>query len=100
MIERRQTLRRRTLLTGRIEFLDRSVFDCVVRNLSDDGAQIRCDQQVALPDIFRLVIEKKGERRPVRAVWRSRDEIGLQFLTSEKLGNLLLFDGARDPLAQ
>lgn len=81
--ERRQSLRRRTLLSGRTEFLDRSTFECVIRNLSETGAKIHCDHQIVLPDVFDLVIAKMSERRRARAIWRRREEIGLKFLPTE-----------------
>jgi len=90
MDERRALLRRRTLLSGKIEFFGRSTFECVIRNLSDGGARVRCDQHVALPDVFDLVIEKSMERRSARAVWRSENDIGLAFSS-----NLLTFDPRR-----
>ncbi|PPD41911.1 MAG: pilus assembly protein PilZ [Methylocystis sp.] len=91
MEERRQSLRRRTLLGGKIEFLDRSTFECVVRNLSETGARVRCDQQIALPDVFSLVIGKLDERRQVRAIWRRENEIGLKFMTAADYDNVLSF---------
>lgn len=97
MEERRRTLRRRTLLSGKIEFLDRSTFECVIRNLSETGAKVRCDQQIVLPDVFDLVIEKMDERRSVRAVWRGQDEIGLKFMTAEDYENVLSFASRRMP---
>ncbi len=98
MIERRRAARRKTLLTGRIEFLDRSIFDCVIRNLGDTGAKIRCDQHIALPDMFRLFIEKKDELRDVRVVWREKDAIGLKFLSAEDSENVLVLDVGRGDL--
>lgn len=90
-MERRQELRRKTLLTGRIEFLNRSVFDCVVRNLSDSGAKISCDQQIALPDLFELIFVKQQMRKRVRAIWRDEDGIGLSFLGDDEYSNVLSF---------
>lgn len=95
MEERRQSLRRRTLLSGRVEFLDRSTFNCVIRNMSDSGARVRCDQQIALPDVFTLFIEKMDEKRDVRAIWRSENEIGLKFMTAEDYENVLSFTPKR-----
>lgn len=95
MEERRQSLRRRTLLSGRVEFLDRSTFNCVIRNMSDSGARVRCDQQIALPDVFTLFIEKMDEKRDVRAIWRSENEIGLKFMTPEDYENVLSFTPKR-----
>jgi len=96
-MERRQELRRKTLLTGRIEFFNRSVFDCVVRNLSGRGARISCDQQVALPDIFDLILVKQSERKRVRAIWRGEDVIGLAFLEDDEYSNVLSFTPPAPP---
>jgi len=92
MIERRQDMRRRTLLTGQIEFLNRSVFDCVIRNLSDCGARITCDQQIALPDIFEVVFVKQNQRRRVRAMWRGDGVMGVSFLAEDEYRNVLPFE--------
>ncbi|QGM99179.1 PilZ domain-containing protein [Methylocystis parvus] len=81
MEERRRSVRRRTLLTGRIVFRDMSTFECVVRDLSEAGARLRCDQQVVLPEAFCLAIEKLGEKRPARAIWRRDGDIGLAFVS-------------------
>lgn len=82
MKERRIYLRRRTLLGARIEFFERPTFDCVVRNLSEGGARVQCDQQIELPDVFDLVIDKTEERRTARAVWRLERDIGLRFFAN------------------
>lgn len=82
MEERRTFSRRRTLLGGRIEFFERSTFDCVIRNLSEGGARVQCDQQIALPDVFDLVIDKNEERRTARAVWRLERDIGIRFFAN------------------
>lgn len=97
-MERRQELRRKTLLSGRIEFLNRSVFDCVIRNISDGGAKISCDQQVALPDFFDLILVKQQTRKRARAVWRGGDGIGLSFVGDDEYSNVLSF--APTPTAQ
>lgn len=91
MRERRQFFRRRTLLSGKIEFFDRSNFDCAIRNLSERGARIKCDQEMVLPDIFNLVILRSDQRRVVRAIWRSGADVGVAFAS-----NVLAFPPARD----
>ncbi|WP_424362215.1 PilZ domain-containing protein [Methylocystis parvus] len=92
MVERRRHYRRRTLLSGKIEFFGRSTFECVVRDLSEAGARLRCDQHIALPDILDLVIEKTSERRCAQVVWRQESEIGLAFAP-----NVLRLDARRPP---
>lgn len=90
-MERRQALRHRTLLGGRIEFLGRATFDCVIRNLSGTGAKISCAQHIALPDFFHLVILKRAERRRVRTIWRGDEVVGLEFLEDDDYENVVAF---------
>lgn len=98
-MERRQELRRKTLLTGRVEFFNRSVFDCVIRNLSDGGARITCDQQVVLPDVFDLILVKQQERKRVRAIWRGGEAIGLSFVGEDEYTNVLSFSPTAQPVS-
>jgi hypothetical protein len=91
MEERRGLFRKRTLLRGKIAFFGRSTFECVIRNLSETGAKLCCDQHIALPDNFELVIEKTNERVSARAVWRNATEIGVAFRRQEAFGNVVAF---------
>lgn len=77
------------MLSGKIEFLARSTFECVIRDLSEAGARLRCDQHIALPDVLDLVIE----RRCAQVVWRRENDIGLVFPP-----NVLSLDGRRPPM--
>lgn len=95
MTERRRHYRRRTLLSGKIEFLGRSTFDCVIRDLSEAGARLRCDQHIAFPDVLELVIEKTSERRCAQVVWRMESEVGLAFPP-----NVLSLDARRPPVGE
>jgi len=81
MEERRRSARRRKLLTGKIVLRDTSEWGCVVRDLSDGGARVRCDEQALLPESFCLAIQRLGDRRDVRAVWRRDGEVGLAYLS-------------------
>jgi hypothetical protein len=91
MEERRGLFRRRTLLRGKIEFFGRSTFECVIRNLSDTGAKLCCEQHIALPDNFELVIEKTNEKVSACAVWRSATEIGVAFRQRKTIDNVVAF---------
>lgn len=85
MLERRNTHRDRTYLGGRISFNHRrSTLDCLVRNLSQDGAMIVLSDAVAAPADFDIMIRHKGDSRRARIVWRDRDHIGIQFLQSAR----------------
>src|SRR5579864_8725207 len=82
MIERRKVPRSRTYLGGTIAFNGRaSALDCIVRNLSSDGAMVAFDNTAALPDRFELLIATKRHSFGARAVWRSFTKVGLAFVT-------------------
>jgi hypothetical protein len=80
--DRRQTPRRRVLKQAKAVFNGfRSVIDCTIRDLSTGGARIACDQVIALPDWFHLVMMPERDMREVRVVWRRPGEAGLQFVS-------------------
>jgi hypothetical protein len=57
METRRRRERRRTLKAGKIIFNRKtSVVDCMVRNLSGDGACLQVDTIVGIPETFELLI--------------------------------------------
>ena len=58
-----------------------SVFDCTIRDISDTGARLTCEQTGMLPNELQLVFHAIREVRYVRVVWRRNGEIGVQFLT-------------------
>jgi len=79
MNERRNMQRTRTLRTGKILFHQRgSVIDCVVRNLSAQGACLQVESIVDVPDSFDLVIEGDASR-PCRLAWKRGNRIGVEF---------------------
>jgi hypothetical protein len=83
MEERRKLHRGRTYLGGRIVFNNRcSTLDCLVRNLSQDGAKVVFSHAVAVPGEFDVAIHRKGESRRARVVWRDETHAGIRFLDS------------------
>ena len=65
MAERRTVPRDRTLLGAKIVFNSgRSTIDCVVRNLSADGASVQVESAMGLPTEVQLVIANDAEPRP------------------------------------
>lgn len=85
MEERRAKPRRRILKKGSIDFDYAAPIGCTVRNLSDDGACIEIEGQMAVPNAFCLTVD--GEElsgRPVRVIWRAGRRIGLAFVTQPK----------------
>jgi hypothetical protein len=67
--EKRGTQRQPILKAGTISF-DGSEIDCLVRNMSDEGANLEVESQIGIPNSFDLVIDSaitsvtsSGERR-------------------------------------
>lgn len=52
--------------------------DCVVLDLSDDGARIRPADALTCPDEFHLAT-KEGGRVTCKVAWRRNDLIGVLF---------------------
>jgi hypothetical protein len=77
MIERRKFQRGRTYLGGRIAY-DKpcTTDDCLVRNLSEDGAKLVFSGATMIPNEFELTLRESGEMRRVRIVWRRDVEAG------------------------
>lgn len=76
--ERRTTVRNRCLLRGRILFDDKlRTLDCMVRNLSDDGALLEMDAQGAPPAGFTLAIDARGFKRTGVVRWRGVGKVGV-----------------------
>ena len=96
MEERRRSPRLRSFLGGQITF-DRNsaTMDCLVRNLSPEGARLAFSQTLAVPDTFSLFIRQRGQEARVRMGWRRADEIGVRFLAPEPAAAIIPLDAAR-----
>lgn len=95
MNERRRAPRQRSLLGGRIAFNDRfSTFDCLVRNLSPEGAMLVFGSTVVLPNRFDLHIHKGDRSFRDRMVWRSETAVGVAFDAPDP-GNVVSLAGER-----
>jgi hypothetical protein len=79
-MEHRTNPRRRTLKTGKIVFNHRSsVVDCMVRNLSGEGACLLLPSTAGIPDDFDLLIEPGTAARPCRVTWKNETRLGVAF---------------------
>jgi hypothetical protein len=76
--ERRAGHRQRVLKGAALSFnKGYSVFECVVRNLSEGGAKLSLAETFGLPAAFQLTIS--GERaHDAHVVWRRSNEIGVR----------------------
>jgi PilZ domain len=80
MSERRGSIRQKSFLRGCVYFNKRrSAVDCLIRDISDDGARIVFSEAVSVPDVVELYIPQKEQMLRSRVQWRHGDEIGLAF---------------------
>ena len=80
MAERRGTPRQKSFLRGCIYFNNRrSVLDCLIRDLTEDGARIIFSHTVNVPDIVELYIPQREQTVRAHVKWRRGDDIGLDF---------------------
>lgn len=78
MQDRRGSVRRRTYLCGRIAFNNRcSTVDCIVRNLSHNGAMLEFAEPMRPPGEFDFYVVGKGESRHGRLIWCDGARIGV-----------------------
>jgi len=79
-MERRKNPRTRALKGGKIAFNQhRSVIDCVVRNITSAGAQLKVPSTVGIPEQFEFRLDAEGGFRPCHVVWRRPDTLGIAF---------------------
>ncbi len=80
MTENRRAQRRKVLKGGKIAFSQHfATIDCVVRNLSANGAALEVASPVGIPDRFDLIVNGERGVRPCHVAWRSGRKIGVQF---------------------
>jgi hypothetical protein len=80
MAERRGSPRQKSFLRGCIYFNNRrSVLDCLVRDLTEDGARIIFSHTVNVPDIVELYIPQREQTLRAHVKWRRGDDVGLDF---------------------
>lgn len=78
-MEQRHSPRRRVLKAANILFNDgRSTISCTIRNLSDNGALLRVESVVGVPESF-VLVAAGGLTRTCTAVRKAATEIGVRF---------------------
>jgi hypothetical protein len=79
-MEHRSSPRTRTILQGRVVFNNRfSLIECIVRDLSETGAQIAFSHPITLPSELELEIPKKQLSTRARVMWSNGKVHGLLF---------------------
>jgi hypothetical protein len=95
MKEQRRSERRRTYLAGRIVFNQRSsTMDCLVRNLSRNGAMLEFSESVIPRHEIDLCILSRAESLRARIVWRNGGRIGVSTEPPES-GSVITLETAR-----
>ncbi len=78
--DKRREHRHRVLKTAMIIFPGHtSDFDCVVRDLTDEGACLMVPTPLGIPEVFELAIKGEAAMRPCHVAWRKADRIGVIF---------------------
>lgn len=78
MIDHRASPRQRVLKRGLLAFSGSGI-DCIVRNMSADGARLDVESPAQLPQSFTLVIETDQFMRRCRPVWCQDRKLGVAF---------------------
>ena len=80
--ERRAEKRQRTYLGAQVVFNRRqSIYDCLIKNMSESGARLVFAQPAMIPTAFELVVNKGGESRMAEIKLRTRLSTGVSFST-------------------
>ena len=77
--DRRQTRRLRTLKQGKIVLSDWTVMDCLIRDMTDEGARIALGGLTELPGKFRLLVVSSNLLVPAELEWQRSLLAGLRF---------------------
>ena len=78
-MERRRKPRDRVYLTGKIVYGPGYTADCVIRNLTDAGAEVVLPRNQASPGDFYLVVVRDGKAFEARTRWTRYPRAGLVF---------------------
>ena len=77
--DRRSSRRMRTLKQGRIVLSDWTVIDCLIRDMSDEGARLALGGLSELPQAFRLLVISSNMLFPAELEWQRSLLAGIRF---------------------
>ncbi|HXQ09450.1 MAG TPA: PilZ domain-containing protein [Caulobacteraceae bacterium] len=83
-VERRADFRARTLVVGKV-VIGETLTDCIVRNLSVRGAQVRVPGAGELPPSIQILLPGEDLLFDATIVWRNGDKIGVSFTAHRDL---------------
>jgi hypothetical protein len=78
-VTNRTELRQPVFRQGRLTVTGGVKLDCIIVDLSENGAGVELNGASALPDLVTLKILVTGESRRARVVWRRGNAAGLSF---------------------
>ena len=80
MDERRQSIRRKSLLGARLVFNARSsTLSCTIRNYCEDGALLCFGERPFIPDQLEILLDNRSTIMPLQVMWRRGDKVGIAF---------------------
>lgn len=78
--DKRGAPRQRVLKAAKIITMDNtSVIDCMVRNMSETGAQLVIEKSVRMPDEFQFFLANGDTVRDAALAWHRGDRVGVKF---------------------
>lgn len=83
---KRSSERRNVYRFGRVVLPDRSMLNCIIKDISEGGAKVVLDGAITVPPRVLLKIDQTGENKRAYVVWQKDAEIGLQFVVDEPTG--------------
>src|SRR4051812_24656871 len=79
--DRRAAVRQRVLRGVKVAYADLSfVGDCLVRNMSSEGANLRLMNFDQVPDSFEVIFPFGPTLRSAQVRWRSGRDVGVEFV--------------------
>ncbi|MGE0341149.1 MAG: PilZ domain-containing protein [Xanthobacteraceae bacterium] len=99
MDDRRLKPRNRTFLRGRVFYNNRrQSADCIIRELTEEGARVTFTDPVGLPHVFELHIPNRDQMLRVETIWNHGVEVGVRF--DKQAGHADPAQHAQDPVAE
>jgi len=79
--DRRAAARARCFKSGKLQYggFSPTVIDCLVVDMTPEGARVETGTMVRVPEIFALVLNDNVQRR-ARRCWAMGNQVGLEFL--------------------
>ena len=85
-VERRRNQRQRALLTGKLATDQANItIDCVIRNLSPEGALVETPSPHLIPSELHLLQVREGIAWDAKVIWRRGSRVGLELLERHDL---------------